>query len=126
MSLNLARLTLERLRVKALNNELSGQPYYRAGDAPNNYCYCAVGALLPAYILDSIIDEDENAEDVPTALADYMHDVRQVTGLSSRLLEDLQFAHDDRFPVDKSWSTIRERANLSVLEFTTTALSTMF
>jgi hypothetical protein len=126
MNINLARRTLERLRVMALNNELSGEPLYRSGSNPSNYCYCAVGALLPDDILTTIDYDGHNSEDVPTALDEYMEEVGMLTGLSSRMLEDLQQAHDDRYPKTQGWVTLRDRANLSVLEFTTHALATMF
>jgi hypothetical protein len=104
--IRLARRTLERLRVKALNNELSGQPYYEVYDSPEQpHCLCAIGAIASRQVLDQIrtygAEEKQvrNLRGVPfyegSRQINVLDRLVKETGLSEALLKRIQWAHDD-------------------------------
>lgn len=127
----LARRTLERLRVMALHNELSGVPEYET-ETPTGSCHCAVGAIMPPDILADIVNEGCNGEDIGGALpGDALEEMERVTGLSCDMLDALQKAHDN--PADFLGILGREvkldrkhYANLAVLQWAETQLATLF
>ncbi|MDP9155310.1 MAG: hypothetical protein M3O74_13780 [Pseudomonadota bacterium] len=124
-NINLARLTLERVRVKALHNEFSGQPFYRNKDG----CHCAIGEITTPDVLEQIhvYGKLETAvgalECVPfykgATEINVLDRLVEQTGLSIEQLDALQSAHDSRQPA-------RDTANRAVLEWANAMLLVTF
>jgi hypothetical protein len=119
--IRLARRTLEQIRVRALHNEFSGKPRYR----DLNGCLCAVGALMPADVLDKIASSKNNESSIggiiftPPFTSPH-HRVRLIqvladeTGLDRWDIKDLQQTHDNvpnsQFREGETWTTDERRA----------------
>jgi hypothetical protein len=137
--LRLARRTLEQIRVRALHNEFSGKPRYR----DLNGCLCAVGALMPDFVLDKIADSKNNESsigglvftppgDSPYRRVRVIQVIVEETGLGRGDIKDLQQTHDNvphsQFRESETWTADerRARANERVRKWAESRLEHLF